>query len=89
LTADYRLASRDTRFPSALDDAHAAYEWMVARRRAPSQLVVAGDSAGAGLALALLLRLRDAGLPLPAGATAVLSHRRPPKPRRSCRAKTI
>jgi acetyl esterase/lipase len=68
LAADYRLAPEHP-FPAALDDAHTAYEWMVARTGAPSQLVVAGDSAGTGLALTLLLRLRDAGLPLPAGAT--------------------
>jgi acetyl esterase/lipase len=68
LTADYRLAPEHP-FPAALDDAYAAYEWMVARSGVPSRLVVAGDSAGAGLALALLVRLRDAGLPLPAGAT--------------------
>ena len=68
LTADYRLAPEHA-FPAALDDAYAAYEWMVARTGEPSQLVVAGDSAGAGLALTLLLRLRDAALPLPACAT--------------------
>ncbi len=33
----------------------------------PTQVVVAGDSAGGGLAAALLLAAKDQGLPLPAG----------------------
>ena len=67
LVADYRLAPEHP-FPAALDDAHAAYRWMLDRGCDPEHLVVAGDSTGAGLALALLLRLRNAGTPLPAGA---------------------
>jgi hypothetical protein len=34
----------------------------------PSNILVAGDSAGGGLALSLLMYLRDVGRPLPAGA---------------------
>jgi epsilon-lactone hydrolase len=67
LVADYRLAPEHP-FPAALDDAHAAYRWMLERHGDPAKLIVAGDSVGGGLALALLLRLRDEGLPLPAGA---------------------
>lgn len=64
----YRLAPED-RFPAATDDALAAYRWLLARQNiAPSQIAVAGDSAGGGLTLSLLLRLRDEKLPLPACA---------------------
>jgi len=67
LSIDYRLAPEHP-YPAALDDAVAAYEWLLAGGIKPARIVVAGDSAGGNLALALLLRLRDAGTPLPAGA---------------------
>jgi epsilon-lactone hydrolase len=63
---DYRLAP-EYPFPAALDDALAAYRWLVADGISPRTIVIAGDSAGGGLALATLLALRDAGDPLPAG----------------------
>jgi acetyl esterase/lipase len=66
LVLDYRLAPEHP-FPAALEDAVAAYRWLLAQGRAPGQIVFAGDSAGGGLALAALLYLRDAGDPLPAG----------------------
>jgi acetyl esterase/lipase len=65
--ADYRLAPEHPH-PAALDDALAAYRALLAGGTDPSQLVVAGDSAGGGLAVALLVAARDAGLPQPAGA---------------------
>jgi acetyl esterase/lipase len=67
LVTDHRLAPEHP-FPAALDDACAAYRWMLDRGTAPERLVVAGDSVGGGLALALLLRLREEGTPLPGGA---------------------
>jgi acetyl esterase/lipase len=70
LAIDYRLAPEHP-FPAALDDALAAYRWLVAGRADPRRTAVMGDSAGGGLALALLLRLRDDGLELPAAAVAV------------------
>lgn len=68
---DYRLAPEHP-FPAALEDAWAAYWWLLTEQHvAPAQIVVAGDSAGGGLTLALLLALRDAGMPLPAGAVGL------------------
>jgi epsilon-lactone hydrolase len=70
LAIDYRLAPEHP-FPAALDDAFAAYRWLVAGSADPRRTAVMGDSAGGGLALALLLRLRDDGLELPAAAIAL------------------
>jgi len=70
LVIDYRLAPEHP-FPAQLDDARAAYSWLLAQGVDPSRLVVAGESAGAGLALSLLVALRDAKAPLPAGVICV------------------
>ena len=65
LTIDYRVAPEHV-FPAALEDAYAAYEWLLAWY--PSgKIYLAGDSAGGGLALALVHYLKDHGRPLPAG----------------------
>jgi acetyl esterase/lipase len=67
---DYRLAP-EHRFPAALDDAVAAYRWLLTQGVAPAALALAGDSAGGGLVLATLVRLRDEGIPLPACAVCL------------------
>ena len=70
-TLDYRLAP-DHPFPAALDDAVAAYRWLVESQGAqPGRIVLAGDSAGGGLVLTTLVALRDAGLPLPAAGVCI------------------
>ena len=71
LSLDYRLAPEHP-FPAGLEDAWAAYWWLLTQQVKPEQIVLMGDSAGAGLCVALMLALRDAGMPLPAGA-ALLS----------------
>ena len=71
LGLDYRLAPAHP-YPAALDDAVAAYRWLLDQGQDPSRIVLAGDSAGGGLALATLLELRDRGLPMP-GAAVLLS----------------
>jgi monoterpene epsilon-lactone hydrolase len=64
---EFRLAPEHP-FPAALEDALAAYHWLVERRGDPSRVVLAGDSSGAGLALAVLLSLKAERRPMPAGA---------------------
>lgn len=71
LLFDYRLAPENP-YPAALEDALAAYEWLLDRGLAHERIVFAGDSAGGGLCMATLLALKDKGRPMPAGA-AVLS----------------
>ena len=69
---DYRLAPEHP-FPAALDDALAAYRFLIEERAIdPSRIVIAGDSAGGGLCLALAMAIRDAGLP-PAAALVMFS----------------
>ncbi len=67
LIIDYRLAPEHP-FPAALQDARAAYRWLLNNRCDPERIVLAGDSAGGGLAVALLADIRDREEPLPAGA---------------------
>jgi acetyl esterase/lipase len=64
---DYRLAPEHP-FPAALDDALAAYRWLLGQGIDAKSVVIGGDSAGGGLTASLLLALRDEGDPLPAGA---------------------
>lgn len=67
LTVDYRVAPEHP-YPAALEDAAAAYLWLIEEKGySPDKIVVAGDSAGGGLTLALCLFLRDHGYALPAG----------------------
>ena len=71
LAPDYRLAPEHPH-PAALQDALAAYSWLVdVEQIAPDRITVAGDSAGGGLTLALLMALRDAGRTLPARAALI------------------
>jgi len=70
LLIDYRLAPEHP-FPAAVEDTVVAYEWLLAQGLTPSQVVVAGDSAGGNLTLALLIHLRDRRQPMPAGAVCL------------------
>ncbi|WP_065754289.1 alpha/beta hydrolase [Bradyrhizobium paxllaeri] len=64
LGINYRLAPEHP-FPAALDDALAAYDWMLGLGLQPGNVAFAGDSAGGNLALATMLALRERKRPLP------------------------
>jgi len=64
LCVDYRLAPQAP-YPAALDDAAAAWRAVIGEID-PTDIAVAGISAGGGLALALLLRLKAENRSLPA-----------------------
>ena len=70
LSLNYRLAPEHP-FPAPVDDATVAYRWLLSQGINPSNIAIAGDSAGGGLALATLLALRDAGDPLPAAGVGI------------------
>lgn len=67
LIIDYRLAPEHP-FPAAVDDAVAAYRWLLEEGTNPARIAISGDSAGGGLTIATLVALRDMGTPLPACA---------------------
>lgn len=64
LLVNYRLLP-DHPFPAGLDDALAAYRFLLDGGVPPEEIVLAGDSAGGNLVLSLMNAARDQGLPLP------------------------
>ena len=70
ITVDYRVAPEYT-FPAALEDALAAYEWILDQGYSNDQIILAGDSAGGGLAMALVHALKASWRKLPAGIVAM------------------
>lgn len=71
LIPHYRRAPEHVH-PGPVDDAVAAYRWLLSERIAPDHIAFAGDSAGGALAVTALLRAREYNLPMPA-ATMPLS----------------
>jgi acetyl esterase/lipase len=65
----YRLAPQFP-FPCGLQDCLAAYLYLLTVQE-PSEIILAGDSAGGGMVVSMLVILRDRGLPLPAGAVLI------------------
>ena len=70
LSLNYRLAPEHP-FPAPVDDAVAAYRWLLGQGMQASNIAIAGDSAGGGLALAALIAIRDAGEPVPAAGIGI------------------
>jgi len=69
LSLDYRLAPEHP-FPAAIEDCLRAYRALIASGISPTEIVLAGDSAGGGLAVTTALAARAAGLPMPAALLA-------------------
>jgi acetyl esterase/lipase len=67
---DYRLTPEHPH-PAQIEDALAAYRFLLAQGADPARMVIAGDSAGGHLVLMTLVALRDAGLPQPALAVGL------------------
>jgi len=70
LALDYRLAP-EAPYPAAVEDALAAYRFLLGAGVAPTSIAIVGDSAGGGLTVATLIAARDADLPQPACAVAI------------------
>ena len=70
LAIGYRLAPEHP-FPSALEDARAAWRFVITQGVGAAHVAVAGDSAGGGLSVTLINTLRSAGEQFPACAWLV------------------
>ena len=70
LGLEYRLAP-ECPFPAAVDDAVAAYRWLLNNGTSPQEIVIGGDSAGGGLTMAALVALRYLGEPMPAAGVGI------------------
>ena len=70
LLIDYRLGPEHPH-PAAVDDAVAAYQYLLTQGIAPGRIVIGGDSAGGGLGAAALIALRMRGIAQPAGAVLI------------------
>ncbi|GAA4554977.1 alpha/beta hydrolase [Pseudonocardia xishanensis] len=66
LLLEYRQAP-EFPYPAPVDDAEAAFRWLLDQGYSPAQIAFAGDSAGACLALSTVVRLRDNDLGVPVG----------------------
>ncbi len=68
VSVDYRLAP-ENKFPTAHEDAYAAYKWVKENAATisgnPAKVAVAGESAGGNMAITVSMMARDRGLGLP------------------------
>jgi acetyl esterase/lipase len=67
LIFEYRRTP-EHQYPAQLEDAVAAYRWLLDQGISANHIAVTGDSSRGGLAVSLLLRERAIGLPLPAAS---------------------
>jgi acetyl esterase/lipase len=70
LGLDYRLAP-ESPFPAPVEDALAAYRWLLDGGTEPGHIVLGGDSAGGGLVVSALVAMRYAGEPMPAAGVCI------------------
>jgi acetyl esterase/lipase len=70
LGIEYRLAP-EFPFPAAIDDAVAAYRWVLAQGIEPGRIAIAGDSCGGGLTVATLVALHYLGEPMPGAGVCI------------------
>ncbi|MDL2235358.1 alpha/beta hydrolase [Christensenellaceae bacterium OttesenSCG-928-L17] len=70
LSFEYRLAPEHP-FPAALEDAIAAYRYVLDLGVKPERIAFVGESAGGGLEIVTALKARELGLPLPAVIVAI------------------
>lgn len=70
LVVGYRLAPEHP-CPAQIEDAVAAYRWLVDSGVPPERTAICGDSGGGGLSIAALTALKHEGLPLPACCAVV------------------
>ncbi len=68
LLPGYRLLPEGGGYPVPVDEAEAAYRWLLGQGIAAEHIAFAGDSAGGWLAVTAQLRAREQGLPDPAAA---------------------
>jgi monoterpene epsilon-lactone hydrolase len=66
---EYRLAPEHP-FPAQLEDAVAAYRWLVGQGIEAGHIATAGDSAGGNLSTTLVVKLRELGEALPGAVVA-------------------
>ncbi len=68
--AAYRLAP-EQRYPAALEDALAAYAYLLRCGVLPEEIALCGESAGGGLVYCLCMKLKELGMPLPAAIVSI------------------
>lgn len=68
--AAYRLAP-ESRFPAAVEDAAAAYRYLLDKGYLPEEISLCGESAGGGLCYSLCMYLRQQKLALPGSVIAI------------------
>ncbi|KAM5342238.1 hypothetical protein ACJ41O_013204 [Fusarium nematophilum] len=69
IVLDYALVPEKP-FPAGLNDAVAAYEWLLQTGFSPQNIATVGDSAGGNLAVSAILEAKARGLPTPSAAAA-------------------
>ena len=70
LVFEYRLAPEHS-FPAALDDSVKIYQWLLSSGFKPTNILIAGESAGGGLCFATLLALKERNIPMPIAGVAI------------------